>query len=139
MFSEILLFVYLFFLVFVCLFKGTNNSGSHSNNLVDVSYAPQWWFPSYIKQEKEEESVSQRGDLLDFIDQDHYKSGKEVNQNPEHRTDNPIKREESGSPSTTTDKQVSVPLCFSRIHLLFKLCYQFGIDSLWFIFRSVKI
>ena len=32
----------------------------------------------------------------------------EVNQNPEHLTDNPVKREESGSPCTTNDKQVSV-------------------------------
>ena len=67
--------------------------------------------PANIKQEKEEEeeqSVSQRGDLLDFTDQDHYKSRMEENQNQEHRTDSPIKREESGSPSATTDKQVSV-------------------------------
>merc|ERR1712098_586914 len=44
-------------------------------------------------------------ELLDLRDQDHDKSGMEENQNPEHRTDNPVKREESDSPSDTTEKQ----------------------------------
>ena len=72
---------------------------------------PQHWSPPDIKHEKEEEeeqSVSQRGDLLDFTDQDHYKTEMEENQNQEHHTDNPAKMEESDSPSATTDKQVSV-------------------------------
>ena len=95
----------------VCLFKGTENSGSHSNNTAGVSNAPQHWLLPDIKQEKEEEeeqSISQRGDLLDFTDQDHYKIRMEENQNPENHTNNPVTREEPGSPSATTDKQVSV-------------------------------
>ena len=88
-----------------------DNFGSHSNNIVGGSNAPQCWLPSAIKQEKEEEEerpISQRGDLLDLNHQNHYKSEMEENQNPEHRTDNPVKREESDSPSDTTEKQVSV-------------------------------
>ena len=64
-----------------------------------------------IKQEKEEEeeqSISKRGELLDFTDQDHYKREMEENQNPEHRTDMPVKEEEPESSSDTTEKQVSV-------------------------------
>eukprot|EP00064_Thunnus_orientalis_P021822 superscaffoldBa00006884_g21990 len=53
----------------------------------------------------DKQSISQRGDLLAFTNQDDYKSRTEENQNPEHWTDNPVKREESGSPSATTDKQ----------------------------------
>ncbi|XP_067436482.1 piggyBac transposable element-derived protein 4-like isoform X2 [Thunnus thynnus] len=86
----------------------TENSGSHSNNTAGVSNAPQHWLLPDIKQEKEEEeeqSISQRGDLLDFKDQDHYKIKVEENQNPENHTNNPVKREEPGSPSATTDKQ----------------------------------
>ena len=96
---------------FVCLFKGKDNCGSNSNNIVGGSNSPQHWLPLIIKQEEEEEeeqSVSQRADLLDFIDQDHYKRGMEENQNPEHRTDDPVKKTESDSASGTTDKQVSV-------------------------------
>ncbi|XP_044198000.1 zinc finger protein 345-like [Thunnus albacares] len=88
--------------------QGTENSGSHSNNTAGVSNAPQHWLLPDIKQEKEEEeeqSISQRGDLLDFKDQDHYKIRMEENQNPENHTNNPVKREEPGSPSATTDKQ----------------------------------
>ncbi|XP_042257738.1 uncharacterized protein LOC121889653 isoform X2 [Thunnus maccoyii] len=79
--------------------QGIDDCGSHSNNTVGGNNAPQRWLPPNIKQEKEEEeqSISQRGDLLDFIDQDHYRSRME-NQKP-------IKREESGSPSATSDKQ----------------------------------
>ena len=43
--------------------------------------------------------------LLDFNHQNHYKSGMAQNQNPEHRTDNPVKREEPDSASATTVKQ----------------------------------
>ncbi|XP_067436490.1 zinc finger MYM-type protein 1-like isoform X2 [Thunnus thynnus] len=88
--------------------QGTENSGSHSNNTAGVSNAPQHWLLPDIKQEKEEEeeqSISQRGDLLDFTDQDHYKIKIEENQNLENHTNNPVKREEPGSPSATTDKQ----------------------------------
>ncbi|XP_067436483.1 zinc finger protein 271-like isoform X3 [Thunnus thynnus] len=88
--------------------QGTENSGSHSNNTAGVSNAPQHWLLPDIKQEKEEEEeqlISQRGDLLDFTDQDHYKIKIEENQNPENHTDYPVKREEPGSPSATTDKQ----------------------------------
>ncbi|XP_042257586.1 zinc finger protein 2 homolog isoform X2 [Thunnus maccoyii] len=88
--------------------QGTENSGSHSNNTAGVSNAPQHWLLPDIKQEKEEEeeqSISQRGDLLDFTDQDHYEIRMEENQNPENHTNNPVKREEPGSPSATTDKQ----------------------------------
>ena len=60
-----------------------------------------------IKQEEEEESITRRGDLLDFTDQDHT-SEMEQNQNLEQCTDDTIKREEPDSPSATTDKQVSV-------------------------------
>ena len=52
--------------------------------------------------------AGQRGELLDLMEQNHYKSEMEENQNPEHRTDNPAEREESDSPSDTTEKQVSV-------------------------------
>ena len=71
----------------------------------------QGWLAPDIKQEEEEEeeqAVTQRGELLDFTDQDHYKSEMEENQNPEHRTDNPVKREEPDSASATTHTQVSV-------------------------------
>ena len=95
--------------MFFRLFKGIENSGSHSNNMADGSNSPQHWLLNEIKQEKEEEeeqSISQRGDLLDFTDQDHYKIRMEENQNLENQTNNPVKREEPGSPSATTDKQV---------------------------------
>ena len=52
--------------------------------------------------------VTQRGDLLDFTDQNHYKSEMEENQNPEHRAEIPVKIEEPDSPSAATDSQVSV-------------------------------
>ena len=61
-----------------------------------------------MKQEEEEKFVTLRGDLMDFTDQDHYKSEMEENHNLEHRTDNPVKIEEPDSPSATTDTQVSV-------------------------------
>ena len=68
----------------------------------------QGWLPPDIKKEEEEEqAVTQRGELLDFTDQDHYKSEME-DQNPDHRTDNPVKREEPDSASATTHTQVSV-------------------------------
>ena len=69
----------------------------------------QGWLPPDIKQEEEEEeqAVTQRGELLDFTDQDHYKSEME-DQNPEHHTDNPVNREEPDSASATTHTQVSV-------------------------------
>ena len=57
------------------------------------SNTPEHWLLPDIKLEKEEEeeeSISQRGDLLDFTDQDS------------------VKREEPDSPSATRDKQVSV-------------------------------
>ncbi|XP_042257662.1 uncharacterized protein DDB_G0287625-like isoform X5 [Thunnus maccoyii] len=85
--------------------QGTENSGSQSNNIADGGNSPPRWSLNDIKQEKEEESISQRGDLLDFTDQDHYKIRIEENQNPENHTNNPVKREEPGSPSATTDKQ----------------------------------
>ena len=88
-----------------------DNSGSYSSNTVGGSNAPHHWLAPDIKQEKEEEeeqAVSQRGELLDFTDQDHYKSEMEENQDPDHRTYNPVKREEPESPSGTNDKQVSV-------------------------------
>ena len=65
-----------------------DNSGSHTNNIAGGSNAPQHWLSLNIK--KEEESISQSGDLLDFTNQDS------------------IKSEESESPSATTQKQVSV-------------------------------
>ena len=52
--------------------------------------------------------VSERGDLLDFTELVRYKSTMEENQNPEHRTDKPVKSQEADSPSASTDKQVSV-------------------------------
>ena len=57
------------------------------------SNTPEHWLLPDIKLEKEEEeeeSISQRGDLLDFTDQ--------VS----------VKMEEPDSPSATSDKQVSV-------------------------------
>ena len=78
--------------LFVCL-KGTDNSGSLANNKAGGSNAPQCWLQLHIKQEKEEEeeqSISQRGELLDFTNQDSVKS------------------EAPDSPSASTDKQVSV-------------------------------
>eukprot|EP00064_Thunnus_orientalis_P018917 superscaffoldBa00004520_g19026 len=53
----------------------------------------------------EQKGISQRGDP-DLSVQDHDDSGMEENQNqnPEHRTDNPVKREKSDSTSATTDK-----------------------------------
>ena len=94
----------------MCLFKGIDDSGSHSNNIVGASNEPEHWLSPDIKQEKEEEeqSISEQGDLLDFTDQDHYKNEMEENQNPEDCTDNSIKREESGLTPVATDKQVSV-------------------------------
>ena len=84
----------------VCVFKGIDDSAVGGSN------SPPCWLTINIKQEKEEEeeeqSISQRGDLQDFTDQNQ-------NQNPEQHTNNPvIKREESDSPSATTDTQVSV-------------------------------
>ena len=84
------------------------------------SNASQCWLPPDIKQEKEEEEeqpVSQRGDLLDFTDQDHYRSVKEENQDPEQHTDDPVRREEPDSASATNDKQVSVhDFMMNRLH-----------------------
>ena len=53
------------------------------------------------------QSVSQRGELLDFTDQNHYKSGMEQNQNPELHADKPVKRAEPEPPSDTSRTQVS--------------------------------
>ena len=88
----------LFKLFFSCLFQEIDNSD--------------------IKQEKEEEqSISQRGDQLDFTDQDQDQDQNQ-NQNPEHHTNNPIiERGESDSPSATTDTQVSVRV-YTRLFLL---------------------
>ncbi|CAK6983497.1 zinc finger protein 239-like isoform X3 [Scomber scombrus] len=73
------------------------NSGPRANNIARGSNALQRWLKPDIKHEEEEEqSVSQRGDLLDFTDQDHYENG---NHNSEHHA------EQSDSPSATTDKQ----------------------------------
>ncbi|XP_053199864.1 uncharacterized protein LOC128384335 [Scomber japonicus] len=83
----------------------------NSNNTVDDSNAPHHWLTIDIKHEKEEEeeqSISQREDLLDFTDQNQYKIKMEENENQgqEHHTDHlVIKREESDSPSATTDIQ----------------------------------
>ncbi|CAK6982422.1 uncharacterized protein DDB_G0287625-like isoform X5 [Scomber scombrus] len=61
-----------------------------------------------IVTKKKKNSPSFR-DLLDFTDQDHYQSRMDQNQNPEHHADNPVKREESDSPSATTDTQSTTP------------------------------
>ena len=105
-----------YFFSCICLFQEIENSGSHSNNTVDDSNAPQHWSTLVIKHEKEEEEeqpISQRGDLLDFTNQNHYKSEMEENQNLENQnlenhTYNPVKEEEPESSSATSDKQVSV-------------------------------
>ena len=93
------------YVLFVC-FKGIENSDSHFNNTGGGSDAAQRWLPPDIKQEEEEESVTQRGDL-DFTDQNHYKSGMEQNQNPELHADKPVKREEPEAPSASSRTQVS--------------------------------
>ncbi|CAK6981142.1 zinc finger protein 345-like, partial [Scomber scombrus] len=70
--------------------QGIDNSGSYLNYKVDGSNSPPCWLPLDVKQEKEEEeeqSISQRGNLLDFTDQDHYQSRMEENQNPGHHSD----------------------------------------------------
>ena len=92
-------------------------SASHSSNTGGGSDAAQRWLPPDIKQEEEEESVTQRGDLMDSTDQDHYKTEMEENQNSEQRLDNPVKREEPDSLSATTDRQVSVhDVMINRLH-----------------------
>ena len=69
----------------------------------DIARTRRWYFWLDREAVPQSETV-----LLDFYVQGHHKSRMEENQNPEHLTNNPVKREESGSPCATTDKQVSV-------------------------------
>ena len=64
--------------------------------------------PPDIKQEEEEESVTQRGDLMDFTDQDHYKTEMEENQNQEYVADNPVKKEEPDSPRAVAVRELTL-------------------------------